>query len=383
MNYSIYDYGTMITDAGRMDAYTQALQKTVKPGSIVLDIGTGTGIFALIACELGAKQVYAIETNSAIALAQKVAATNNLSERIQFIQDLSTKIDLPQPADVIISDLRGVLPLHQHHIPSIVDARTRLLATDGVLIPQQDTIWAALVNAPELHRGYVCPWGEKPYGFTMTDMIPWATNTWSKARITPEQLIVEPQVWATLDYTTIENPHIEATLTWHISQESTAHGIALWFDATIAEGIGFSNAPDKADIIYGKAFFPWLQAVELESGDRVEIKIQANLVNEDYVWSWHTQVFSQDNQSQPKVNFSQSTFFGNPLPPAQLRKRGNNYVPQLNQEGKIAQIILQLMAENKPLCEIAQEIIQKFPQQFTTWQSALSKVAHMSQMYSD
>ena len=47
--YSIMGYGEMIADSVRMDAYVRALRRAVKPGSVVLDIGTGTGIFAVVA----------------------------------------------------------------------------------------------------------------------------------------------------------------------------------------------------------------------------------------------------------------------------------------------------------------------------------------------
>ncbi|MBI4588189.1 MAG: hypothetical protein HY725_05080 [Candidatus Rokubacteria bacterium] len=47
--YSVYDYGRLIADSVRTHAYAQALRRVVKPDSVVLDIGTGTGIFALLA----------------------------------------------------------------------------------------------------------------------------------------------------------------------------------------------------------------------------------------------------------------------------------------------------------------------------------------------
>ena len=59
--YSIYSFGSMITNSERMAPYVQALRAAIKPNSIVVDIGTGTGIFALLACQFGARKVYAIE----------------------------------------------------------------------------------------------------------------------------------------------------------------------------------------------------------------------------------------------------------------------------------------------------------------------------------
>ncbi|MDH3444335.1 MAG: 50S ribosomal protein L11 methyltransferase, partial [Deltaproteobacteria bacterium] len=55
--YSIFDYGSMIADHVRMDAYARALRRAVTADSVVLDIGTGTGIFALLACQFGARRV--------------------------------------------------------------------------------------------------------------------------------------------------------------------------------------------------------------------------------------------------------------------------------------------------------------------------------------
>ena len=135
MTYNLSDYGRMIVDDVRMDAYAYALKAAVTPDSVVLDIGAATGIHALLACKFGARQVYAVEPNDAIHLARQIAAVNGFAGRIEFIQDLSTRISLPELADIIVSDMRGVLPLFGQHIPAIVDARQRHLAPGGRLIP--------------------------------------------------------------------------------------------------------------------------------------------------------------------------------------------------------------------------------------------------------
>ena len=137
--YGVSHYSRMITDSVRMNAYIQALQKAIKPGSVVLDLGAGTGIFALLACRMGARRVYAIESNEAILVGQKTAIANGYADRITFIHSSSFDITLPEPVDVIISDLRGVLPFFRHHIPAIIDARSRFLRPAGNLIPQRDT----------------------------------------------------------------------------------------------------------------------------------------------------------------------------------------------------------------------------------------------------
>src|SRR6185503_18642477 len=117
------------------------LRQVMKSDSVVMDLGSGPGVFALLACKLGARRVYAVEPSNVIGLAREAADANGCADRIQFFEKLSTEITLDEPATIIISDLRGVLPWFQQHIPSMIDARKRLLASGGTLIPQRDTVW--------------------------------------------------------------------------------------------------------------------------------------------------------------------------------------------------------------------------------------------------
>src|SRR5918997_2571568 len=126
--YSLRFYGQMIADAPRMDAYAAALRQVVNPDSVVMDLGCGPGVFALLACKLGARRVYAVEPDNVVGLAREAAAANGFADRIEFFEKLSTEITLPDPATIIISDLRGVLPWFEQHIPSIIDARARHLS---------------------------------------------------------------------------------------------------------------------------------------------------------------------------------------------------------------------------------------------------------------
>ena len=138
--YEFTAYGKMIEDRMRVAAYGNALRQAIRPGVTVLEIGTGPGFFAILASQLGARRVFAIEPSDIIQVARENAAANQCGDRIEFIQDLSTKVKLQAKVDVIVSDLRGILPLFQLHIPSIIDARQRFLAPGGILIPQEDKI---------------------------------------------------------------------------------------------------------------------------------------------------------------------------------------------------------------------------------------------------
>ena len=309
--YSVHFYGQMLRDATRMEAYTAALRRAVKPDSVVIDLGCGVGVFSLLACKLGARRVYAVEPENIIGLAREAAAANGFSDRIEFFENLSTEITLPEPATIIISDLRGVLPWFERSVSSIIDARERLLAPGGVLIPRRDVLWASVAEAPEQYDEIVKPWQNPDLDLSAGKRL--VTNTWRKSRIKPEQLLTQPSCWSTLDYYEVSSPNVRGEISWQAARKGTAHGLAVWFDSELAEGIKFSNHPAASEMIYGTGFFPFLQPVELMEGEHVTVRLAADLVDDGYVWRWDTEV-------PGKASFKQSTFFGVPLSMSQLRK---------------------------------------------------------------
>ena len=377
--YSISGYGEMISDAVRTDAYRDALRRVVTADSVVLDIGTGTGIFALLACEFGARKVYAVEPADVIQVAKDAAAANRFGSRIEFIQNASTSISLPESADVIVSDIRGVLPVFGHHLASVIDARTRLLKSNGVLIPQADRLFGAVIESSRLYERAVRPWENRPYGVDMSVVKAFTTNTWFKGRAKPDELLTEPRCWAVLDYQTIARTDVCGELTWTASKSGIAHGLCLWFDTTLLSDIGYSNAPGSAELIYGNAFFPLATPVDVIAGDTINVRIEARLVGDDYVWRWDS---SLSGASGPKAAFHQSTFFGAPVTPMHLTKRAAPYVPTLSVDGEIHRFILDMINGNNSLEDIARRVADRFPAQFPTYEKALTRAADVAERHS-
>src|SRR6186713_2546260 len=136
----------MIRDEVRTRSYVEALRRTVRPDSVVVDIGTGPGILAMTACRFGARRVYAIEPDDVIELAREIAADNGFGERIEFIQAISTEVELPERADVVVAEIHGVLPLFGRSLATLIDARERFLAPSGAMVPFRETVHAAVIG---------------------------------------------------------------------------------------------------------------------------------------------------------------------------------------------------------------------------------------------
>lgn len=376
--YDLAAYGQMIADDVRRGAYAAALEHAVRPGSTVLEIGTGPGVFALLAARLGARRVYAVDPDDTIEIGRRLAEANDLGDAVRFIRGLSTEIELPERVDVVVSDLRNILPLFKAHLPSIVDARERLLAPGGVLVPREDRLWAAVVSAEEIHARRRRGWeAGHEMGLDLSVPLELLSHTLSKVRVEASQCLTEPHDWAVLDYPSVRDSDARGEASWSIARPGTAHGLAVWFDTVLHGEIGFSNAPGAPELLYGQTFFPWPRPVRLGEGDRVRVELAASLIGDDYVWQWTTAIDS----AGPPVRFEQSTFHAAPLSAGRLRKRQAGYVPELGDDGRVARFVLERMDGHASLEAIARELQAAFPGRFDDWRAALTLAGELAERY--
>lgn len=380
--YGVHDFGLMLADSIRTRAYEEALRQVIRPGCTVLEIGTGTGLFAMLARRWGAGHVYAVEVLDAVTLAPAIAAANGLDQGVEFIKGLSTDLRLPQQVDVLVSDLRGALPLHAAHIPSIVDARDRLLASGGIQIPLRDVVRAAVVEAPSMHRRLNEPWDTDRFGIDhsiVRDLNVNAWRRWHHSERKDARALTDAATWATLDYATVREPHVMGDLEWTVETAGTAHGLNLWFDATLIPGVEYSTHPDGGDLVYGNAFFPLRSPVELDRGDIVRCSLRADLISGNYVWTWRT---CCERRGKQPVRFVQSTFFSVPLAPHDVAVQSAGHAPELAPEGQVLRAALSLMDGTTSVESIAQELESRFPDRFTDQDPAIDWVRQVCRQYS-
>jgi hypothetical protein len=112
--------------------------------------------------------------------------------------------------------------------------------------------------------------------------------------------------------------------------------------------------------------------VDVVPGDVLTVEINADFIGEDYVWSWKTRVLQAGDPNSVTAAFDQSTFYGTPLSPAQLRKRASSHVPTLSEEGRTVRLVLELMRARLSLSEIADRLREECPERFASPADALN-----------
>lgn len=322
--YLLRDFGNMLLDRARVGAYVDALTRTVKPGDVVVDIGAGTGIFALVAARLGAKKVYALEPNPVAEVARAIVRRNGYAGVVEVSRKLSTELVLAERADVVVADLRGMLPLFGQNLVALKDARERLLKPGGALLPKRDVLKVAVVEHPAYFAALEAPWETSRFGFDMSDAFEAVTSDWYSDQshaIEPRHVITDTAPWASIEYATFTSYDLEGSVRLTATRAGVAHGLALSFDATIADGAGYATGPGEpgaAESVYRRAFFPWPRPVALSAGDVVEVRLRAVHGPSEYTWSWASTIRPASRPDGATVAFRQTNFFVGAESPARL-----------------------------------------------------------------
>ena len=143
------EHARMLDDDRRTGDYLAALAAGVRPGDVVLDIGTGTGVLAVAAARAGARRVYAVEATDIAVVAERVFEANGVQDRVTLVPGWSRQIELPEKADVLVAEVIGNEPFEEEILETTLDARRRLLKPGARLIPHTLTLMARPVLLPE------------------------------------------------------------------------------------------------------------------------------------------------------------------------------------------------------------------------------------------
>jgi type II protein arginine methyltransferase len=141
----------IVRDAARNAAYDGALRRAVEPGMRVLDIGTGTGLLAMMAARAGAREVVTCEMNAAVAeAATRVVAANGYADRVRVIArhsaDLDAAADLGGGVDLVVSEIVSNDLVGEGVLPAMEQAMRRLARSGAVVIPARGAVRVALAH---------------------------------------------------------------------------------------------------------------------------------------------------------------------------------------------------------------------------------------------
>lgn len=272
----------LLADEKRTLAFRDAIRGVVKPGDVVVDLGSGSGVLAFFAIEAGAARVYAIEQQHVADAAALLARHNRYDGRVTFIHQYSLHADLPERANVLIAELLGMSGFDEQILGLILDARERYLTPGAAIIPRRIVLTAVPVEVPEVFERHVGFWSEPRYGLDVTPLRTFASNTRYGCAIAKSAYLAEAAEMIDVDLTTMVSADAAGQATFQATRDGTLHGFGAWFTATVGPDIVLTNAEPGATH-WEQAFFPLEETVGIRRGDEIALELQTH---DGRVWRW-------------------------------------------------------------------------------------------------
>ena len=125
----------------------EAVEDLLRPEMRALDLGTGTGILALVAAKLGAAEVVAVDNDvDAVTVTRRNARANDVAHLIRPVH--GSLPDISGTYDLVLANI--LAPVIVKMVESGLAARVRLggaFVASGILVEQADEVAAALERA--------------------------------------------------------------------------------------------------------------------------------------------------------------------------------------------------------------------------------------------
>jgi len=146
----------IVRDEERNAAFAAAIERAVTAQTKVLEIGAGTGMYAMMAARAGAKDIVTCESVPAIAMAvREIVALNGFADRVRVVAkksfDLDPDADMAGLADVLVSEVISNSMVAEHTL-SIIEHAARVLLKPGArIIPARGLVRVALAHDAKFH----------------------------------------------------------------------------------------------------------------------------------------------------------------------------------------------------------------------------------------
>lgn len=281
-----FTHQLMLRDVVRTASYDDALRQVVRPGSKVIDFGTGTGVLAIFAARHGAARVDAIDRSPFVHRARRIAIDSGFPE-IRFHHGDQDTFSTDDPADVIVSEWMGHFLFTEAMMGPLLALRERWLERDGVMVPARIGLHAALFTDEAFHDELAFLHGD-PYGIDFSSIAEEPLRRCHQVRVEERQVDPHRFDLGTLDMKTVATPPEILSATGRARSASRAYGIVAWFSAELTDTIGFGTGPDDAPTHWEQMLFPFPEPFVLVSGRELSVRIRPPKEPEGQnpTWAW-------------------------------------------------------------------------------------------------
>ncbi|GAA2714968.1 methyltransferase domain-containing protein [Micromonospora olivasterospora] len=277
---------TMLADAPRLSAYDRALERSIDPGDVVVDVGAGTLALSLLALRHGAGHVYAVEADPRmVEVAARIVESNDLKDRLTLVAGDARTVRLPQPADVLVSEMMGNLGPEEQMAEVLAVTARRVLRPGGRVVPRRLVTRLAAIEFDGEGWGL---WGGDFLGYRLDavqDLVEPQAHLHFFQR--EPRLLSDPAPVADSALGRSGSTRPRSSQRLRVVRPGTLHAVMGWFTADMADGVALSNFPSYPGCNWAVWIWP-LRHTRVAEGDelRVDLRRPRNAAGARVVTDW-------------------------------------------------------------------------------------------------
>ena len=361
----------MALDQVRNDAYARAIGRRVTRDSVVLDLGAGLGIHGLLAAAAGARRVYMVEPEPVINVAREIADAHAFGDRIVTLTGKIEDLELPEPADLIISVFTGDLLFSEDLLPSLFHARDKYLKPGGRMIPEEAELVLVPVCAEEFHAKELDIWSQPHLGLNFSAARKCAANGlyWQRRGQYAMQRLADPLVISRIDLTQAPKADCKGRAEYTVRQDDDCHGLLAWIRINL-DGEWLTTDPEDPPVHWSPVILPLDPPLRLAAGDTVSVELDRPQFGD---WTWTIQA--------PAGRQRHSTFLERPWTLERMQALSPEHKPRLGAEGEAALLSLTMMESNVSNIDIGRELLKRHSARFADEEQALAFVRKLVARY--
>ena len=274
------EFGRYVADERRTELLARAVGEVVAYGDVVVDLGAGFGLLALLAARQGAARVYAIEQGPYLGLAHAIAQDNKLAERIIWVEGNSARVVLPELADVIISETLGQLALEEFTVEYLYDARRRLAKPHARLMPLALRLYLEPLESPGLRARWLASYGPQwadVAGFDLSrlrqavvanEALPYIVYDVAEA----DKLLGPRTEIISFSLGTSQSSKFLRRVACGVELDGQLDAVLATFDAQLSASVVLSTHPTQPRTHWRNVVFPVVPALPVRAGQVVQFE---------------------------------------------------------------------------------------------------------------
>lgn len=274
----------MLSDTVRVDAYHRAIHRHVRPGDVVLDLGTGTGLLAFMASRAGARHVYAVEHADVIDIAREIARLNGITN-VEFVRANSREFTPPLPVDVVVHEQMGDELFNENLLQNLLDVRDRVLRPGGRILPGRFRLFVEPVSMRDPMRvrrfwNIALPDGIDLRAFEHSPIAARLDSgrheqTWVRPG-SVAATVGTPTAMLEVDLATLAS--IDAIPTEFVVErtatvDAIVDGACVWFEADLGDDVVLTTSPLSTNTSWGNRMFRLDREVTAGTTLRLDVRM--------------------------------------------------------------------------------------------------------------